>query len=55
MIRPVRTLFGNPVASTAGAPWPLVHPVLASVIWCVLIVAGCFPLALRLYGVRTTD
>jgi hypothetical protein len=28
--------------------------VVASVIWSVLIVAICFPLALKLYSLRTT-
>jgi ABC-2 type transport system permease protein len=55
LVAAVRTLFGNPVASTTGAPWPLAHPVIASVLWCLLIVAICFPLALKLYGVRTSD
>ena len=29
----VRTLFGNPTALPADAPWPLQHPVLAAVLW----------------------
>lgn len=55
LVAAVRTLFGNPVASTAGAPWPLTHPVVASVIWSVLIIAVCVPLALNRYNARTTD
>jgi ABC-2 type transport system permease protein len=50
----VRTLFGNPTATPASAAWPLAHPVLASVIWCVLLVAIVAPLAFGAYRRRTT-
>src|SRR4051794_35533086 len=30
MVAVVRTLFGNPTATPADAPWPLLHPVAAS-------------------------
>ena len=49
----VRTLFGNPTALPSGAPWPLQHPVLSSVIWCVLVLLIVAPLAVRRYRVRT--
>jgi ABC-type polysaccharide/polyol phosphate export permease len=45
----VRELFGNPGAVPADAPWPLEHPVLASVLWCAAIIAVCAPLAVRRY------
>lgn len=48
-----RTLFGNPTALPSGAPWPLQHPVLSSVIWCVLVLLVVAPLAIRRYRVRT--
>jgi ABC-2 type transport system permease protein len=55
LVAAVRTLFGNPVATPAGSPWPLTHPVAASVIWCAVILAICVPLSLKLYNVRTSD
>lgn len=55
LVAAVRTLFGNPLASTVGAPWPLMHPVIASVAWCLLILLICVPLALKLYTVRTSE
>ncbi|HET7446150.1 MAG TPA: ABC transporter permease [Solirubrobacterales bacterium] len=50
----LRTLFGNPTATPADAAWPLVHPVLASVLWCLAILAVVVPLTLRAYRRRTT-
>jgi ABC transporter DrrB family efflux protein len=50
----IRTLFGNPTATPADAAWPLRHPVLASVLWCVAILALVVPLTLRAYRKRTT-
>jgi ABC-2 type transport system permease protein len=49
-----RTLFGNPTALPSDAPWPLQHPVLSSVIWCVLVLFVVAPLAIRRYRVRTS-
>jgi ABC-2 type transport system permease protein len=50
----VRTLFGNPTAVPSDAVWPLAHPVLASVIWCVAALAVVIPLTMRLYRRKTT-
>jgi ABC-2 type transport system permease protein len=50
----VRSLFGNPTATPAGAAWPLQHSVLASVLWCVLLIAVVAPLTLAAYRRRTT-
>ncbi len=50
----IRTLFGNPTATPAEAAWPLTHPVLASVLWCVAILALVVPLTLHAYRRRTT-
>jgi ABC-2 type transport system permease protein len=50
----VRTLFGNPTAVPSDAVWPLAHPVLASVIWCVAGLAVVIPLTLRTYRRKTT-
>ena len=50
----VRTLFGNPTAIPDGAAWPLEHPVIASIAWCLAILAVVVPFALRAYRRRTT-
>ncbi len=50
----VRSLFGNPTAVPAGAAWPIAHPVLGAVAWCLLLLAVVVPLTLRAYGRRTT-
>jgi ABC transporter DrrB family efflux protein len=50
-----RHLFGNPNPSAAVHAWPLEHPVLASVIWSVALLAVFAPLATRLYRTRTAD
>jgi ABC-2 type transport system permease protein len=54
MAAAVRTLFGNPTAVPADAVWPLAHPVLASVIWCVAALAVVIPVTLSIYRRRTT-
>ena len=51
----VRGLFGNPTATPAEAPWPLQHPVAASVVWCLVLLAITVPLALRRFRQRTED
>ena len=51
----VRTLFGNPTAIPDGAAWPLEHSVIASVAWCVAILAIVVPLTVRAYRKRTTN
>lgn len=45
----------DPVAPVPDAPWPLENPVLASVLWCLLLLAIFVPLTLRLYNARTSD
>lgn len=49
----VRTLFGNPTATPGDAGWPLQHPVLCSVLWCVGLIAVIAPLTLAAYRRRT--
>jgi ABC-2 type transport system permease protein len=44
----MRELFGNPSQPVPDA-WPLVHPVAATVLWSVAIVAVVAPLAVRRY------
>jgi ABC-2 type transport system permease protein len=50
----IRHLFGNPTATPAGSAWPLEHSVIASVIWCVGLIAVLVPVTLRAYRWRTT-
>ncbi|GAA3374849.1 ABC transporter permease [Streptomyces sannanensis] len=47
-----RELFGNPGVSPSDA-WPMQHPVIASVIWSVLIIAVFRTLAVRKYRSAT--
>ena len=44
----MRELFGNPSPHVSDA-WPLVHPVAATVLWSVGIIAVVAPLAVRRY------
>jgi ABC-2 type transport system permease protein len=55
VVAAVRELFGNPTALPDGAPWPLMHPVAASLLWCGILLAVLVPLTLRRYAARTTD
>ena len=50
----VRSLFGNPTAIPSGAAWPLEHPVIASIAWCLAILAVVVPFTLRAYSRRTS-
>jgi ABC-2 type transport system permease protein len=50
-----RQLFGNPNPSESIHVWPMQHPILASLLWSVALVAIFAPLASSLYRRRTTD
>jgi len=50
-----RQLFGNPNPSATVDAWPMQHPVVASVLWSIAILAVAAPLAVHLYRRRTTD
>jgi ABC-2 type transport system permease protein len=50
-----RKLFGNPNPSAAVHVWPMEHPVLASLLWSVVLLAIFAPLAAALYRRRTAD
>jgi hypothetical protein len=50
-----RQLFGNPNPSATIQDWPMQHPVLATVIWSLVLIAVFAPLASVLYRRRTTD
>jgi ABC-2 type transport system permease protein len=55
VVAAVRTLFGNPMALPADAPWPLAHPVIAAVAWSVAILAIAAPLTIARFRKRTTE
>jgi ABC-2 type transport system permease protein len=55
VVAAVRTLFGNPTAVPADAPWPLAHPVLAAVLWSLLILGITVPLTISRFRGRTTE
>jgi ABC transporter DrrB family efflux protein len=54
VVAAVRTLFGNPTALPADAPWPLQHPVTAAVLWSVALLAVAAPLCVAVFKRRTT-
>ncbi|MFE0173937.1 ABC transporter permease [Streptomyces sp. NPDC059002] len=45
----VRDLFGNAPVPTDAA-WPVAHPVAGSLVWSVVLLALCVPLAVRRYA-----
>jgi ABC-2 type transport system permease protein len=50
-----RQLWGNPNPSATIHAWPMQHPVLASLLWSIALIAIFAPLATTLYRRRTTD
>jgi len=54
MTAAARTLFGNPVAMPEGAPWPMVHPVVSALMWCIALLALAIPLTVHRFRARTT-
>ena len=50
-----RHLFGNPNPSSTIQAWPMQHPIVASLLWSVVLLAIFAPLATLLYRRRTTD
>jgi ABC transporter DrrB family efflux protein len=50
-----RQLWKNPNPSSAIHAWPMQHPVAASLLWSVALLAVFAPLATLLYRRRTTD
>ena len=51
----VRHLWGNPNPSARVQAWPMQHPVEASVIWSVAILAVAAPLAAHFFQRQTTE
>jgi len=50
-----RQLFHNPNPSAAIHAWPMQHPIAASLLWSIALLAVFAPLAARLYTRRTTE
>jgi ABC-2 type transport system permease protein len=50
-----RDLFHNPNPSASLHVWPMQHPVIASLLWSLALIAVFAPLAASLYRRRTTD
>jgi ABC transporter DrrB family efflux protein len=50
-----RQLFGNPNPSATIHAWPMQHPVVASLVWSVALLAVFAPLATVLYGRRVAE
>lgn len=51
----VRELFGNPVAPTSLDVWPLQNAALASLLWCIGLIAITVPLAIARFRQRTIN
>ena len=55
LVAAVRTLFGNPVAPVTKHMWPMDHPVAASWLYSLVLLAFAAVIALRQYRKRTTE
>jgi ABC transporter DrrB family efflux protein len=55
VVTAIRVLFGNPVAPVADPGWPLLHPVLASFLLCVIGLVVVIPVTIRLFYARTAE
>jgi ABC-2 type transport system permease protein len=55
IVAATRTLFGNPTALPADAPWPLEHPVVTAVLWTAALLAVAAPLCVWRFRKRTTE
>lgn len=55
LVQALRVLWGNGPDAPPDAALPLHHPVLATLIWAVLLTAAFAPFALRAYARRTAD
>ena len=53
LVQAVRVLWGNGPAAPPDAAWPLQNPIIATLIWTILITAVMAPLSLRAFKRRT--
>ena len=55
LVQAIRELWGNIPPAPADAAWPLQHPILMTMVWCLLMTAVFAPLALRAFARRSRD
>lgn len=55
LVQAMRELWGNTPPAPADAAFPLQHPILMTVLWCVVMTATFAPLALRAFQRRSRD
>ena len=55
LVQAIRELWGNIPPAPADAAWPLQHPILMTVVWCLVMTAVFAPLALRAFARRSRD
>jgi ABC transporter DrrB family efflux protein len=55
LVRAMRELWGNTVPLPPDSALPLQHPVLATVLWSVLLTAVLAPLSIRAFNHRTSE
>jgi ABC transporter DrrB family efflux protein len=55
LVRAMRELWGNTVPLPPDSALPLQHPVLATVLWSVLLTAVLAPLSIRAFNRRTSE
>ncbi|OAI44300.1 ABC transporter [bacterium SCGC AG-212-C10] len=55
MTQACRQLFGNPSALSGDPAWPMEHPVITSLFWCIGLLAITIPLSIRAYRARTSN
>ena len=53
LVQAVRQLWGNAALAPDDAAWPLQHPIIATLVWTLLITAVMAPLSLRAFKRRT--
>ena len=52
VVAALRQLFHNPNPIPPGAPWPLLHPIEASLMWCTALTVIGLGLAVWRYAAR---
>jgi ABC transporter DrrB family efflux protein len=55
LVQAMRELWGNVPPAPADAAFPLQHPIVMTVIWCLVMTATFAPLALRAFQRRSRD
>ncbi len=55
IVAAIRELFGNPTAPLSNPAWPLEHAQIASLIWCLALLAVIVPLTIVRFRQRTSS